>query len=134
MVIAERRARGPSGYLAVMPVALFAGLRVRDLVAARAWYERLLGEPSFMPNASEVVWTLEEGRSLYIEQDAERAGNGLVTIWADDFDARIAEIAARELEPAARETYSNGVRKVIYRDPDGNEVGFGGPPRPDQTS
>jgi hypothetical protein len=26
------------------------------------------------------------------------------------------------------ETYSNGVRKVFYRDPDGNETGFGGAP------
>jgi hypothetical protein len=25
-------------------------------------------------------------------------------------------------------TYSNGVRKVTYRDPEGNEVGFGGLP------
>src|SRR5947207_15796424 len=41
-----------------MTVALFAGIRVRDLSAARAWYERLLGEPSFIPNATEVVRTL----------------------------------------------------------------------------
>lgn len=27
-----------------------------------------------------------------------------------------------------RETYSNGVRKALYRDPDGNEIGFGGAP------
>jgi len=26
-----------------MAVALFAGIRVRDLTTARAWYERLLG-------------------------------------------------------------------------------------------
>ena len=30
------------------------------------------------------------------------------------------------IEPAERETYGNGVRKVIYRDPDGNEIGYGG--------
>jgi hypothetical protein len=112
-----------------MAVALFAGIRVRDLASARAWYERLLGEPSFMPNASEVVWTLAEGRSLYIEQDPERAGGALVTVWVEDLDARIAEIANRGLEPSESETYSNGVRKTIYRDEDGNEVGFGGPPR-----
>jgi hypothetical protein len=28
--------------------------------------------------------------------------------------------------PAPQEAYGNGVRKVIYRDPDGNEIGFGG--------
>jgi hypothetical protein len=110
-------------------VELFAGLRVRDVLAARPWYERLLGEPSFFPNATEVVWTLAEQRSVYIEEDARRAGDGLVTVIVDDLDAVVAEIAARGLEPAERETYSNGVRKVTYRDDDGNEIGFGGLPR-----
>jgi hypothetical protein len=36
------------------------------------------------------------------------------------------EIAARGLEPDERSTHPNGVRKVVYRDPDGNEVGFAG--------
>ena len=40
-------------------LALFAGLRVADLAAARPWYERLLGEPSFSPNEREIVWTRE---------------------------------------------------------------------------
>jgi hypothetical protein len=31
-------------------------------------------------------------------------------------------------EPAERETYANGVRKASFRDPDGNEIGFGGAP------
>ena len=35
---------------------------------------------------------------------------------------------ARGLEPDEQETYSSGVRKVIYRDLDGNELGFGGAP------
>ena len=114
-----------------MPLALFAGIRVRDLTAARAWYERLLGEPSFFPNATEVVWTLADDRSLYIEEDPRRAGNGLVTVLVDDLDAHIAEIGSRGLEPAERETYSNGVRKATYRDDDGNEIGFGSVPRND---
>ena len=114
-----------------MTVALFAGIRVRELTAARAWYERLLGEPSFFPNATEVVWTLADDRSLYIEQDPGRAGSALITVFVDDLDARIKEIGSRGLEPDERETYSNGVRKAIYRDDDGNEIGFGGPPRTD---
>jgi hypothetical protein len=119
------------GYGAAMTLALFAGIRVRDLAAARAWYERLLGEPSFFPNATEVVWTLADDRSLYIEEDPDRAGGALITVFADDLDAIVAEIGSRGLEPAERETYSNGVRKVIYRDDDGNEIGFGGPPKDD---
>ena len=112
-----------------MTVALFAGARVRDLAAARAWYERLLGEPSFFPNDREVVWTVADGRSLYIEEDPGRAGGALITFFVDDLDAVTAEIAARGLAPAERETYASGVRKVTYRDDDGNEVGFGGAAR-----
>lgn len=111
-----------------MSLHLFAGLRVRDFEAARSWYERLLGEPTFFPHATEAVWTLAEDRSVYVEERAEGAGNASVTIFLDDLDAHVEAIAARGLEPDGRETYANGVRKVIYRDPDGNELGFGGAP------
>ena len=50
------------------------------------------------------------------------------TLFVDDFDARVAAMAERGLEPATRETYGNGVRKATYVDPDGNEVGIGGAP------
>jgi hypothetical protein len=74
------------------------------------------------------VWTLADERSVYVVEAAEGAGNGVVTVFVEDLDARVAEIAARGLEPAERETYSNGVRKVVYRDADGNELGLGGAP------
>jgi catechol 2,3-dioxygenase-like lactoylglutathione lyase family enzyme len=107
---------------------LFAGIRVRDYGAARLWYERLLGgEPSFLPHATEAVWELADHRYLYIVEDSEAPG-GTVTILVDDLDAFDAEVASRGLEPAERLTYANGVRKVVYRDPDGNEIGFGGVP------
>ena len=109
-----------------MTIALFAGIRVRDLGAARAWYERLLGEPAFFPNATEVVWTLADDRHVYVQEDPGRAGDALVTLFVDDLDDRIAGIGARGLEPAERETYANGVRKVTFRDADGNEIAFGG--------
>jgi hypothetical protein len=111
-----------------MSLHLFAGLRVRDFQAARPWYERLLGEPTFFPHATEAVWTLAADRSIYVAEHADGAGNSVVTIFVDDFDAQVAAIAARGLEPAERLTYSNGVRKALYRDPDGNELGFGGAP------
>jgi hypothetical protein len=111
-----------------MALHLFAGLRVRDFQAARPWYEQLFGEPSFLPHATEAVWTLAGERSVYIVEHPDGAGRSVVTIFLDDLDARVGEIASRGLEPAERETYSNGVRKVTYRDPDGNEVGFGGAP------
>jgi predicted enzyme related to lactoylglutathione lyase len=110
-------------------VDLFAGIPVGDYERAMAWYERLLGsEPSFLPNATEAVWELAEHRYVFIEVRPEHAGHAMHTIFVDDLDTRIAAIADRGIEPAERETYANGVRKVTYRDPDGNEIGFGGAP------
>ena len=112
-----------------MRIDLFAGIPVRDYGSAVAWYERLLGTPpSFLPNAVEAVWEVAENRYLFIEVRPERAGNAMHTLFTEDFDVRISEIAARGLEPAQREVYDNGVRKHTYRDPDGNEIGFGGAP------
>ncbi|HYI20320.1 MAG TPA: VOC family protein [Solirubrobacteraceae bacterium] len=108
---------------------LFAGMRVRDLEAARGFYDRLFGSaPAFFPNDEEAVWEVAEHRYVYALVDPARAGDGLVTLFAEDLDAVAAEISGRGLEPAERETYDNGVRKLVYRDPDGNELGIGGGP------
>ena len=109
-----------------MTLHLFAGLRVRDFGAARGWYERLLGETSFLPHETDAVWTVTDDRSVYVVEHPEGAGNSVVTLFVDDLDGRVAAIVARGIEPAEREEYGNGVRKVTFRDPDGNEVAFGG--------
>lgn len=115
-----------------MALDLFAGISVGDYERALAWYERLLGSPpSFVAHATEAVWELAEHRFLYIEEQAEDAGHAQHTIFVDDLDTLVEQIAGRGIDPAERETYSNGVRKVTYRDPDGNEIGFGGAPKAD---
>jgi catechol 2,3-dioxygenase-like lactoylglutathione lyase family enzyme len=111
-----------------MSLHLFAGLRVRDFQAARPWYERLLGPPSSFPHATEAVWTLAEDGSVYVVEHADGAGSSVVTLFVDDLDAQLREIAGRGLAPDEVMTLANGVRKALYRDPDGNEVGFGGAP------
>jgi len=109
-----------------MTVYLFAGIPVSDFAAALAWYERLLGgPPSFFPHSTEAVWQLTEHGSVYVVQRPERAGRALLTLIVDDLDERVAGISRRGLEPAERETYPNGVRKITYADPEGNEIGFG---------
>ena len=110
-----------------MSLDLFAGVPVSDYVAARPWYERLLGAaPAFLPHATEAVWELAEHRFLYIVQDPERAGRAVHTIMLDDLDTRVADIASRGIEPHERVTYPGKARKAIYRDADGNEISFGG--------
>ncbi len=108
---------------------LFAGLPVSDLARAVEWYERLLGgPPSMYPNDTEAVFDVAEHAYLYVEVLPDKAGRGFATLFVDDYDARLAAVAARGLEPASVETYENGVRKAVFTDPDGNEVGVGGGP------
>jgi len=108
---------------------LFAGVAVSDFDSAVAWFERLLGEPAtFKANDSDWVWDLAEHRSIYVQRRPERAGYSMVTILLDDLDGFVESAAVRGIHPETQETYGNGVRKVIYLDPEGNEIGFGGAP------
>jgi predicted enzyme related to lactoylglutathione lyase len=112
-----------------MRIDLFAGIPVSAYDAAKVWYERFFGAaPSFFPNDTEAVWEVAEHGYVYIVVRPERAGHAVHLIFVSDLDARLAQIAERGLEPAEFETLANGVRKAIFRDPDGNEIGFGGNP------
>ena len=108
---------------------LFAGVPVTDYARSLEWYERLLGsEPTFLATPTEAVWELAEHRYVYIEELPRRAGYAMVTVFVDDFDELLGQVAERGIEPAQLETYENGVRKATFRDPDGNEIGIGGAP------
>jgi hypothetical protein len=77
---------------------------------------------------TEAVWEIVEHRYVYIEEHADRTGAAELTLFVDALDATLAGISSRGIEPAATETYDNGVRKVTYRDADGNEIGYVGGP------
>jgi hypothetical protein len=111
-------------------VDLFAGVAVSDLQRAVGWFDRFFGgAESFEPNDTERVWTVSDHRYLYVALQPEHAGHAMVTLFVDDFDGFVGAAAQRGINPQTRETYENGVRKAIYRDPDGNEVGVGGAPK-----
>lgn len=113
--------------ITVTGLDLFAGIPVSDRDAASVWYEKLFGAPpSFHPNEREAVWRLAEHRYVYVELRPDSAGHGKHTAFLSDLDAVVAGIAERGLRPVRTEDYDNGVRKVTYADPDGNEFGFGG--------
>ncbi|HET6153455.1 MAG TPA: VOC family protein [Marmoricola sp.] len=114
-----------------MELHLFAGIAVTDYQRSLDWYERFLGAPPTMiPNEVEAVWDIAERRAVYIVVSPEDAGHARVTLFVndDDFDTLGEQIASRGIEPEQVETYSNGVRKATYADPDGNELGIGGGP------
>lgn len=113
-----------------MTVDLFAGIPVREYAAAEAWYTTFFGgPPSFLPNDHEAVWEVAEHRYLYIDVRPKLAGNAIHTLFVDDLDTRLAALAERGITPDEVETY-DGVRKMIFFDPDGNEVSLGGASTP----
>lgn len=71
---------------------------------------------------------LAERRYVFIKLLPEDAGHAFNLFFLSDLDDFEAQIARRGLEPVKRETLSNGVRRLVYADPDGNEIGFGGVP------
>ncbi len=108
---------------------LFGGFPVKNYEESLAWYNRLLGRsPAFLPNEIEAVWELAEHRYFFIKVLPEHAGHAFNLVFLSDFDGFINQAAERGINPTKKETLSNGVRKVTYNDPDGNEVGFGGAP------
>lgn len=110
-------------------IELFAGIPVKDFKTSLAWYERLLGcPPSFFPNKTEAVWQIGEHQWVYIVVQPERAGSSVQTILGDNLDNLIAQISERGLDFDDEEIPSENVRKVMYFDPDGNEIGLGSAP------
>ena len=86
-----------------MALDLFAGIPISSYDGALTWYERLLDSPpSFLPNEIEAVWEVAEHRYLYIVVRPEDAGHAVHTLFVDDFDTRLAEMAERGLEAAKR--------------------------------
>jgi hypothetical protein len=107
----------------------FAGIPVANYATAVKWYEQLLGSPPrFFSHESEAIWELAEHPYVYIRQNPLHAGHAMNLLFVDDLDALVGQIADRGLEAAKREILQNGVRKITYRDDDGNESGFGGAP------
>lgn len=106
--------------------AVFAGIHVADLDAARAWYERFTGRPpDLIPNEDEAAWQFTETGWIYLVRDAGRAGMATVTLLLDDLDDRLAALSKRAIAIGETETFTNGVRKVVVTDPEGNTIAFG---------
>ena len=69
--------------------------------------------------------TLAEDPSVYVVvEHPGRASNCVLTIPRDDLSAHSAAITARGSRTSARRT-PTACAKGLYRDPDGNELGFG---------
>jgi catechol 2,3-dioxygenase-like lactoylglutathione lyase family enzyme len=104
----------------------FAAVPVKDFQAGCAWYQRFFGcAPDMRPNEIEAAWRLLDVAWMYVIQDANRAGNALLTHIIDDLDQRVAELSKRGFEPSEVEDVPSQYRKVSFRDPEGNTFAYG---------
>ena len=107
---------------------VLASVPVRDLAAAKAWYEKLFGraaDSTPMPEVAE--WRFAGGGWLQVYAGPARAGGGSFTLSVDDMDQTLADLGALGLDTGDQGGDPGGgakVRTVMIKDPDGNSIAF----------
>jgi len=101
-----------------------ASLAVKDLAAAVAWYQALLGraaDSSPMPEVAE--WKFPRGGWLQVYRVPERAGNGSVTLEVSNIDEVVAHVEKLGIDTSQRSSGPK-VKTLMIVDPDGNHIAF----------
>jgi catechol 2,3-dioxygenase-like lactoylglutathione lyase family enzyme len=103
---------------------VLAGIAVTDHDRARDWYERLLGRPpDARPMDGLAEWHYAGTGSIQVVEDAQHAGNSLLTLAVDDLRDRVAELEEAALAPGALDdTTSEKVLFATIADPEGNAI------------
>jgi predicted enzyme related to lactoylglutathione lyase len=99
-----------------------ASVAVKDLNAALAWYERLLGRPADSTPMPEVAeWTFARGGWLQVYQLPERAGHGSFTLAVTDLDQVVARVQSLGIDTSQRSSGAM-VKTLMIVDLDGNHI------------
>lgn len=101
---------------------LYAVVPVSDKDAGLAWYTTFFGRPPDEVIGEEALWRVGANAWLVLDHRPERTGRANITLGVTGADEIIARWAAGGIEPELAETYGNGVRHVVVRDPDDNEL------------
>ena len=108
---------------------VLASVAVKDVDAAAAWYEKVLGPAGSKPMPEVAEWTFDGGGGLQVYQAPERAGQGSFTCIVTDLDRHAEQLRALGVDTSDR---SDGerVRTLMVTDPDGNHIAFAEPSDP----
>lgn len=101
-----------------------ASVAVKDLKAAVAWYEQLLGRaPDSTPMPEVAEWKFPRGGWLQVYQLPERAGHGSFTLAVSDIEEVIAHAQGLGIDTSSK---SSGpmVKTLMITDQDGNHIAF----------
>ena len=102
---------------------LFAGLAVADFPRALEWCARFSDpEPDVVPHAREVMWQVAGTGWVYVVEDPERAGRGLVALSVPDLDDAVTDLGTRGIRCGPIGAGGDGARKAVATDPAGNTI------------
>lgn len=123
--VTRRVTRTASGTIGTVTITYtFVGVPVSEYGTAYEWYTRLLGRPADMfPHQTEAVWRLTPNGAIYVVQDPDRAGSGLLTVVVDDLDAYQAQLRDAGIE-FAEQPSGDAPRRLVVTDGDGNTLAF----------
>ena len=101
---------------------------VRDMPAARAWYEEVLGLPKSVNGAQSpwVEFDLPGGGCLAITTVSERepsaSAGGTIALEVEDLDGLVAALKQRGASVVAEGIEGPGCHMAVVKDPDGNAI------------
>lgn len=101
---------------------LYAVVPVVDRAKSLEWFAAFFGRPADEEVGSEALWQISDTAWVVVDQNEERAGDGLLTLGVTGLDDILARLAAHGINHGPVETYGNGVRHVVVLDPDGNSL------------
>src|SRR5687767_847449 len=101
-----------------------ASLAVKNLAAAEAWYEALIGRAADSKPMPEVAeWKFPRGGWLQVYQLSERAGSGSCTLAVSDIEEIVARVKSLGIDASERNSGAQ-VKTLMIVDPDGNHIAF----------
>ena len=108
---------------------IYAAAVTKDFDAAVAWYERLMGRPADdTPIPGMAQWRNMGAAGLQVWEDAERAGQSIITIVVPDLDREKTRLAAVNLVLINEARGEFGAVAQLF-DPEGNRINLTEPPK-----
>jgi len=101
---------------------LYAVVPVSDKDAGLAWYTAFFARPPDEVLGEEALWQVGANAWLVVDHRPERTGRANITLGVTGLDEILAGWVAGGIGHEPIETYGNGVRHVVVRDPDDNEL------------
>lgn len=103
---------------------VLAGVAVKNLGEAIAWYTRLIGRaPDDHPMPEVYEYSFPGGGWLQIFADVDRAGKSSLALTVDSIDETLCALKAAGID-AGEPTRSDYVDTTTVMDPDGNRIVF----------